>query len=88
MEIIINGILYDTDIAELIAFEWDGSYLESGGGYLYKMPQGDYFSYIVREDKEPIVEPLTIEEAILFYENSAEQEVGFVDAFGIDPEEE
>jgi hypothetical protein len=93
MKKVINGKMYDTDKAELIATDryWDGSNWERNGRntYLYKTVRGNYFVYRTSnwQDERDNIEALTIDEAKELYESLTEIEMDYKDAFGIQPED-
>lgn len=90
---VINGILYDTEKAEVIASDeyWDGNNYERRGRnqHLYKTKKGNYFvGYATQWQGELArIEVVTREEAMALYETLPEQDVSYEDAFGVAPEE-
>lgn len=93
MKQVINGKLYDTEKADLVASDryWDGHNWDRHGRnvYLYKTKKGNFFlAHTTRwEGERDHIEPLSKEEAKTWYEQLPEQEMGYEDAFGEAPEE-
>jgi len=91
MQQIIEGKLYDTDTATLIASDryWDGSNWERHGRntYLYKTPNGRFFAHHTTcwQGERNYIEPLTREDAKRLYEELPECEQDFEEAFGEKP---
>jgi hypothetical protein len=93
MRQIINGRQYDTDKAVLVTSDryWDGHNFERYGRnmFLYRTAKGNFFLHHTTQwqrDSDRL-EPLSIEEAKVRYEQLPEYEMGFKEAFGEDPEE-
>lgn len=92
-EHIINGILYNTEKADVIASDeyWDGSNHERRGRntHLYKTKKGNYFvGYATQwQGERGFIEVVNKEEAMARYEQLPEHDVSYEDAFGITPEE-
>ncbi len=83
MAAVIDGRVYDTDAATLIAHDgyWQGQNLERPGRttYLFRMPDGTYFleqrtAWHIEEDH---IEPLTSLEALQLYEELPVREAPF-----------
>ena len=94
MKQIIDGKLYDTDTAELIADNEfsDGNNRMSHGRatYLYKTKKGNFFSYHVTcwQGEHPYINVLSIDEAKRVYEElNDENAVNYKTTFGVAPEE-
>lgn len=93
MKEIINGKLYDTKTAQLVATDkyWDGSNWDRNGRTksLYKTKKGNFFLH--RETRwqgeRDRIESLIVEEAMQYYEDLPEREMTYVEAFGVEPEE-
>lgn len=88
MKQIIDGKLYDTDKADLVASNrfWDGSSWERNRGntYLYKTAQGDFFVYRATRwrGERDIINALTVKQAKELYELLPKAEMGYSEAFG------
>jgi len=93
MKQIIDGKLYDTEKANLVASDryWDGSNFERNGRntYLYKTVKGNFFAYhtTLWQGERNTIEPLTVEQAKDLYEDLPEQKMEYAEAFGEEPEE-
>jgi hypothetical protein len=93
MKQIINGKVYDTKTAALVASNryWDGSNWERNGRntYLYKTAKGNYFVKHTTcwQGERDYLEAVSVEEAKELYERLPEREMEYKDAFGVDPEE-
>lgn len=93
MKAIIDGKLYDTDKADLVASDryWDGSNWERSGRntMLYKTAKGAFFLHRTTQwqGERETIEALTEEEAKGWYERLPEYEFAFAEAFGAEPEE-
>ncbi|MEP0806736.1 MAG: hypothetical protein HRF47_14740 [Chloroflexota bacterium] len=93
MKQVIDGKLYDTEKAEVVASDrfWDGSNWERHGRntYLYKTKRGNFFAYHTTQwqGERNYIEALTIEQAKELYERLPEQDMDFEAAFGVPPEE-
>jgi hypothetical protein len=93
MKQIIDGKLYDTDKADLVASDrfWDGSNWERNGRntYLYKTAKGNFFAYHTTQwqGERNTIEALTVEQAKELYERLPEAEMEYAEAFGEEPEE-
>jgi hypothetical protein len=85
MKQIVNGTLYDTEKAQLVACsEWQyGRRI-----MLYKSAKGNFFAaYLTQwEGERDVIEPINIAEAKAFYERLTPQ-MNFVEAFGEAPAE-
>lgn len=93
MKQIVNGLLYNTETATLVASDryWDGSNYDRRGRnqYLYKTVKGNYFLYITTMwagERNSIV-PVTKDEAMGYYEILPETEMEYEEAFDVQPEE-
>jgi len=85
---IINGKVYDTEKAELVASD---RYWERHGRntFLYKTSKGNFFCYNTTRwqgERDTLV-PLDVEEAKEQYEHLPEQVMDYKEAFGVEPEE-
>jgi len=85
MKQIINGKLYDTEKARLVA--------SSGWSYghqirLYRTEDGEYFALYLSqwEGERDVMEPLSIAEAKAFYARLSQQQMDYREAFGEAPE--
>ena len=94
MRRIVNRKIYDTATATVIATDryWDGSNFERNGRNktLYRTGKNAYFvvNTTCWQGERDTLEPLSVQEAILCYEELPEQTVSFEDAFpGIKVEE-
>lgn len=93
MKQVINGLLYDTETAVLLAHDcyWDGQGWDRRGRnvYLYRTPKGRYFVYRTTrwQGEMSHIEPLTEKEARSLYEALPVHEVDYQEAFGKPPEE-
>jgi hypothetical protein len=93
MRQIVNGKLYDTEKAQLVAHDryWDGSNWERHGRntYLYKTAKGSFFLYhtTLWQGERDYIEPVSKEEAKAYYEQLPEHEMEYEEAFGEPPEE-
>ncbi|NMB01407.1 MAG: hypothetical protein GX971_07830 [Firmicutes bacterium] len=94
IRVVIDGIRYDTEKAEIIADDcyWDGHNWERNGRntFLYKTQNGRYFvvKQTLWQGEIDRLEPLTVDEAIILYEQLHEKYVEFEDAFpGVEVEE-
>mgnify|MGYP001098704628 CR=1 FL=1 len=93
MKQICNGMLYDTEKAQLVAHDafWDGRNWERNGRntYLYRTPRGRFFLYhrTLWQGERDRIEPLEKEEAMRTYEELPEHEISYEEAFGVAPEE-
>ncbi|MBS3948389.1 MAG: hypothetical protein KGZ57_08835 [Dethiobacter sp.] len=93
MRAVIDGKLYDTDKARMVASDryWDGSNWERHGRntMLYKTARGAFFLHRTTQwqGERESIEPLSMEEAKGYYERLPEYELDFAEAFGVEPEE-
>ena len=93
MRQIVNGKLYDTEKAQLVAHDryWDGSNWDRHGrnSYLYKTRKGNFFVYhqTFWQGERDRIQPVTESEARLWYETLPEHEMEYEEAFGEPPEE-
>lgn len=93
MRRIINGKVYDTETADLVASDryWDGHNFERHGRntYLYKTKKGNFFLHrtTLWQGELDTIEPVTVEEAKYWYEQLPKQEMDYGQAFGVRPEE-
>ncbi|MBT9171964.1 MAG: hypothetical protein DDT21_00340 [Syntrophomonadaceae bacterium] len=93
MKAVIDGKLYDTDKARMVASDryWDGSNWERHGRntMLYKTAKGAFFLHRTTQwqGEHENIEPLSADEAREYYERLPEQEIDFAEAFGVEPEE-
>ena len=93
MKRVVNGKLYDTSTAKLIADDEfsDGRNRLSGGrgSYLYKTRKGNFFAYhrTCWEGEHDSICPLSLKEAKEMYEELPNHWVSWEDAFGEAPEE-
>lgn len=93
MRRIVNGKVYDTKTADLVAHDhyWDGNNWDRGGRntYLYKTKKGNFFLHRTTcwQGELDTIEPVTVEEAKTWYEQLEMQEMDYKEAFGVEPEE-
>jgi len=93
MRRVIDGKMYDTEKAQLVASDryWDGSNWDRKGRntYLYKTAKGNFFLYHTTgwQGERDHIEPVTLEEAKWHYEQLPEYEMEWEEAFGEPPEE-
>ena len=93
MERVVDGKRYSTDAAELIASDryWDGSNFERSGRttYLYKTAKGAFFTHTTTMwlGERESIEVVDAVEAAILYEGFPEQEMGYAEAFGVEPVE-
>ena len=92
MRQVVNGKLYDTEKAQLVASDryWDGHNWERHGRntYLYKTAKGNFFLYhTTLWQGERAIEPVSKEEAKAYYEQLPGHEMEYEEAFGEPPEE-
>ncbi|MFZ5888763.1 MAG: hypothetical protein ACOYYF_14970 [Chloroflexota bacterium] len=93
MKQVINGKVYDTKTATLVASDeyWDGSNWDRHGrnAYLYKTKKGNFFLYCSTrwQGERDSIEALTVNEAKILYEDLPEHELEYAEAFGEEPEE-
>jgi hypothetical protein len=90
---VIGGKVYDTEKAELVASNryWDGSNWERHGRntFLYKTAKGNFFLHhtTLWQGERETIEPVNVEEAKEYFEKLPEQEIEYVEAFSIEPED-
>lgn len=93
MKQIINGKLYDTETADIVASDhyWDGSNWDRKGRneFLYKTKKGQYFIYRTTrwQGERDSITLVTKEEAMAAYETLPEHDMDYEAAFGVAPEE-
>mgnify|MGYP001441084465 CR=1 FL=1 len=93
MQKIVNGYLYDTDAAEIVASDryWDGHNWERNGRntYICRTPGGRFFLYVhtLWESERDVLEPISQDLAMEIYERLPEHEISYADAFGEEPHE-
>ena len=93
MEQIINGLKYDTKVADLVASDryWDGhSYDRDGRNtYLYKTQNGRYFLLHTSnwQGERDHIEPVGLIDAKHYYEKMPEHNMSYTEAFGEEPED-
>jgi len=93
MKQIIEGKLYDTETATLLASDryWDGHNWERHGRntYLYRTRKGNFFLHktTLWQGERDSIQAISEEEARHFYEQLPERAVEYVEAFGTEPEE-
>ena len=93
MRQIINGKLYNTETAELLAHDeyWDGQnfHRDFRNTFLYKTKKGNYFLYqwSAWRDEGSYLEPIGPDVAKRAYQRLPVHEVEFQEAFGEPPEE-
>ncbi len=93
MKQVIGGKVYDTEKAELVASNryWDGSNWERHGRntFLYKTAKGNFFLHhtTLWQGERETIEPVNVEEAKEYFEKLPEQEIEYVEAFSIEPED-
>ncbi|MGA3116895.1 MAG: hypothetical protein ABSF90_20945 [Syntrophobacteraceae bacterium] len=81
MRKIINGKVYDTDTAQIMASDryWDGNNMERNGRnqYLYVTPRGAFFSYrfTMWQGELDSITPLDKGDAKSLYEKLPEQDI-------------
>ncbi|NPV70422.1 MAG: hypothetical protein HPY55_07245 [Firmicutes bacterium] len=87
MTAVIGRKRYSTETATLIASNayWDGHNWERHGRntFLYRTPSGNYFAQYRTcwEGERDRLEPLSLDDAVLLYEQLPEKEVPFEEAF-------
>jgi len=92
MKEIVEGKLYDTDTAEIIADNhyWDGHNFERRGRnrFLYKTEKGNFFLHetTLFQGEFDRITPITVDQAKRYYEELQEKHVEYVDTFGQEPE--
>jgi hypothetical protein len=93
MRQIIDGKLYDTDKAQLVAHDryWDGQNLDRNGRniFLYKTKKGNFFLYCTSrwQGERSYIEPLSKALAKYWYERLPEHELEYDEVFDDIPEE-
>lgn len=93
MREIINGKVYDTEKATLVADDryWDGRNWDRRGRntYLYRTPKGQFFLFRTTQwqGERSSIEPISREEAKEWYEQLPEKHLGYEEVFGEVPEE-
>jgi hypothetical protein len=93
MRQVVNGKLYDTEKAQLVAHDryWDGHNWDRQGRntYLYKTAKGNYFlcHTTLWQGERDYIEPVSEQEARYWYEQLPEHELEYEEAFGEAPEE-
>lgn len=93
MRQVVNGKLYDTEKAQLVAHDryWDGHNWDRHGRntYLYKTAKGNFFLHhtTLWQGERDYIEPVSKEEAKYWYEQLPEHELEYEEAFGEAPEE-
>ena len=93
MQQIVNGLIYDTEKADLVASNeyWDGHNWERDGRntYLYRTKAGRFFLHhtTLWQSERDRIEPVGLEEAKQYYEDLPEHEMTYEEAFGEAPEE-
>jgi len=93
MKQILNGKLYDTDKAQLVASNrfWDGSNWERHGRntFLYRTAKGNFFLHHTTQwqGEREHIDAISEEEAKDYYEQLTEHKLDYAEAFGEEPEE-
>ena len=93
MKQIINGLKYDTEVADLVASNryWDGQNWSRDGRntYLYKTMNGRYFLLHTSQwqGERNHIEPVGLNKAKHYYEEMPEHTMSYAEAFGVEPEE-
>lgn len=93
MKQIVDGKLYDTKKAQLVAHDryWDGRNFERNGRntYLYRTAKGNFFLHHTTcwQGERDYIEPVSKEYAKAMYEELPEHELEYEEAFGEAPEE-
>lgn len=93
MRQIVDGRLYDTEKAQLVAHDryWDGRNWDRHGRntYLFKTAKGRFFLHHTTrwQGERDRIEPITKEYAKAMYEELPEHELEYEEAFGEAPEE-
>jgi hypothetical protein len=93
MEQIINGLKYDTEVADLVASDryWDGHNYDRDGRntYLYKTLNGRFFLHHTSRwvGERDHIEPVGLKEAKQYYQELIEHSMSYVEAFGEEPED-
>ena len=93
MEQIINGLKYDTKVADLVASDryWDGYNWNREGRntYLYRTKAKRFFIYRTSQwqGERNHIEPVGLNKAKYYYEELPEHDMSYVEAFGVEPEE-
>jgi hypothetical protein len=84
---IIGRKRYSTETATLLAGNdyWDGHNWERNGRntFLYRTPKGNYFLLIMTcwQGERDRIEPLTLNDALRYWEGLSERRVSFEEAF-------
>jgi len=93
MKQIIDGKLYNTETADVIASDnyWDGSNRDRHGRntFLYKTKKGAFFLHHTTrwQGERDSIEAISDDEAKAQYERLPEHETDYKEAFGEDPDE-
>lgn len=93
MRQIIEGLIYDTETAILIAGDdyWDGSNFDRCGRntYLYRTKKGAYFIHrtTLYDGERDHIEPVSKADAFEIYEGLPEKACTYFEAFGKEPVE-
>jgi len=93
MEQIINGLKYDTKVADLVASDryWDGHNWSRHGRntYLYRTKAGRFFVYRTSnwQGERDHIEPVGLKDAKHYYEKMPEHDMSYAEAFGEEPED-
>lgn len=93
MKKVVDGKLYDTEKAQVVASDhyWDGSNWDRQGRntFLYKTQKGNFFLHHTTrwQGERDSIEPVSMEEAKQFFEQLPEHELSYEEAFGEAPEE-
>ena len=93
MQQIVNGLIYDTDAADLVASNeyWDGHNWGRDGGNtdLYRTKAGLFILHHTThwQGERDRIEPVSPDEARQYYEVLPDQEMTYKEAFGEEPEE-
>lgn len=93
MKQIINGKMYNTDTADLVADNEfnDGNNRFSDGtaSYLYKTKKGNFFTQYLTQWQGDYdnISPINVEQAKQIYEDLQNHHMEYEEAFGVKPEE-
>jgi len=93
MKQVINGKLYNTETALLIASNkfWDGHNWERQGRnkFLYKTKKGNFFVHntTLWQGEQDRIDAISESDAMVLYEELQEIAVDYAEAFGVEPVE-
>ena len=93
MQQIIDGKMYDTETADLVASDnyWDGSNWDRHGRntFLYKTKRGAFFVHHTTrwQGERDSIQAIDVDGAKALYEQLPEHDMDYAEAFGVAPEE-